>query len=185
MIQMETKRLILRNGSLTRPTPEVLQEDYKRYVLEHEDPSCSFEHYKDEVTFSFLYAQRGSEFGYFTMFPKEENKWIGHCNFFPRLCAPEITALLSPSEGSTNVYRSFEVEIGWAVSKFYRGKGYATETATALMEYGFRNLKVRRIVAFTSHDNPASIRVMEKVGMRLLNLPDNKGIMGVSESALL
>ncbi len=58
-----------------------------------------------------------------------------------------------------------EWEVGWAVHPGEWGKGYATEAARTIMEWGFRQLDIHRIVAFCHVDNTASIRVMEKLGM--------------------
>jgi RimJ/RimL family protein N-acetyltransferase len=59
-----------------------------------------------------------------------------------------------------------KASIGYALGVKYRGRGYATEAARALMEYGFEVLKYHRIQAETSTANPASYRVMERLGMR-------------------
>jgi RimJ/RimL family protein N-acetyltransferase len=56
--------------------------------------------------------------------------------------------------------------IGWALGVAYRGQGYATEAASALMDYGFRSLGLHRIQADTSSGNPDSLRLMERLGMR-------------------
>jgi RimJ/RimL family protein N-acetyltransferase/quercetin dioxygenase-like cupin family protein len=57
--------------------------------------------------------------------------------------------------------------IGWALGVEYRGQGFATEAARALMDYGFRVLELHRIQATTNSDNGGSWRVMERLGMRL------------------
>jgi len=56
--------------------------------------------------------------------------------------------------------------IGWALGVDYRGHGYVTEAARALIAYGFSELRLHRIYAKTSNINTASWRVMERVGMR-------------------
>jgi ribosomal-protein-alanine N-acetyltransferase len=56
--------------------------------------------------------------------------------------------------------------IGWALGAEYRGQGYATEAAKALMEYGFRSLGLHRIQADTSSENSDSWRIMERLRMR-------------------
>ena len=58
-------------------------------------------------------------------------------------------------------------EIGWALGIDYRGQGYATEAATGLIAYAFSELKLQRIQASTSSANPDSVKVMERLGMRL------------------
>jgi len=56
--------------------------------------------------------------------------------------------------------------IGWALGINARGKGYATEAASALIAFGFSELGLHRIYAVTSSVNRASWKVMERVGMR-------------------
>jgi len=58
-----------------------------------------------------------------------------------------------------------EWEAGWGVHPDEWGKGYATEAAWYLMNWGFRELNIHRIVAYCHADNAASIRVMKKLGM--------------------
>jgi RimJ/RimL family protein N-acetyltransferase len=56
--------------------------------------------------------------------------------------------------------------IGWGLDAGYRGRGYATEGARALITCGFSELGLHRIYARTSHVNGPSWRVMERLGMR-------------------
>lgn len=58
------------------------------------------------------------------------------------------------------------VEIGYSVLPAYRGQGFATEAARALVEWALAQQGVRRIIAECSPDNAASIRVLEKLGMQ-------------------
>jgi RimJ/RimL family protein N-acetyltransferase len=57
-------------------------------------------------------------------------------------------------------------EIGWALHRTYHGKGYASEAASALLRYGFEELRLHRIIATCQPENIASWRVMEKIGLR-------------------
>jgi RimJ/RimL family protein N-acetyltransferase len=57
------------------------------------------------------------------------------------------------------------VEIGWRLATPYWGKGYATEAASAALDYGFNELALDEIVAFTAVGNERSRRVMERLGM--------------------
>jgi RimJ/RimL family protein N-acetyltransferase len=59
-----------------------------------------------------------------------------------------------------------QAEIGWGLGVEYRGQGYATEAARAFIDYGFDSLGLHRIYADTTSDNLASVRVMERLGMR-------------------
>lgn len=57
-------------------------------------------------------------------------------------------------------------EMGWVLGEEYRGQGYATEAARALMDYGFRSLGLHRIHADTSTNNTPAWKVMERLGMK-------------------
>lgn len=59
-----------------------------------------------------------------------------------------------------------DVDVGFAFLPPFRSKGYAFEAASAVMAYGRSVLGLRRIVAITSPDNEASIRLLEKLGMK-------------------
>ena len=59
-----------------------------------------------------------------------------------------------------------DVDIGFAFLPDFRGKGYAREAAAAVMEHARTAFGLRRLVAITSPDNEASIRLLEKLGMR-------------------
>lgn len=61
--------------------------------------------------------------------------------------------------------RHGRAELGYWVAKHSWGRGYATEAARAVIEYGFRVLELHRIYAMHFSRNPASGRVMEKCGM--------------------
>jgi RimJ/RimL family protein N-acetyltransferase len=58
-----------------------------------------------------------------------------------------------------------EIEVGWVVAVAARGRGVATEAAAAAIGYAFDVLGFDEVVAYTSPDNAASLRVMEKLGM--------------------
>jgi [ribosomal protein S5]-alanine N-acetyltransferase len=57
-------------------------------------------------------------------------------------------------------------EMGYWMGKPYWGQGYTTEAARALIALGFNELDLNRIYATYLVRNPASGRVMEKMGMR-------------------
>jgi RimJ/RimL family protein N-acetyltransferase len=58
-----------------------------------------------------------------------------------------------------------DVDIGFAFLPRHRSRGYAFESAAAVMDYGRKILGLRRIVAITDDDNTASHRVLAKIGM--------------------
>lgn len=59
-----------------------------------------------------------------------------------------------------------DVDVGFAFLPKFRGKGYAYESASAVMAYGKRTFGLNRMAAITSPDNYDSIRVLEKLGFK-------------------
>ena len=59
-----------------------------------------------------------------------------------------------------------EAEIGYILDPAHAGQGYATEIADALLWICFEDLGVHRVTAGCYADNLASVRVLEKIGMR-------------------
>jgi RimJ/RimL family protein N-acetyltransferase len=57
------------------------------------------------------------------------------------------------------------VEIGWRLAGDYWDRGFATEGARAALTFGFEQLQLNEIVAFTVPANVRSRRVMDKLGM--------------------
>jgi len=57
-------------------------------------------------------------------------------------------------------------EMGFWIGVDWWGSGYATEAARAVLRYGFAELKLNRIYAQHMVRNPASGRVLEKIGMK-------------------
>ena len=57
-------------------------------------------------------------------------------------------------------------ELGYWIAPGHRGQGYATEAARAICDVGFSTLRLHRIEAGAFVRNHASIRVLEKAGLR-------------------
>jgi RimJ/RimL family protein N-acetyltransferase len=57
------------------------------------------------------------------------------------------------------------VEIGWRLAYPYWNQGYTTEGALRVIMHAFEELDIPEIVSFTTKDNAASQRVMDKLGM--------------------
>ncbi|MFZ2361312.1 MAG: GNAT family N-acetyltransferase [Anaerolineae bacterium] len=110
---------------------------------------------------------------------------IGACGFAP--CLAEFGQLPSLANGDTLHGLTWpEVGLYWEIASGQRRQGYAAEAGQALIEYGFQQLKLRRIVAMTRDDNPASIGVMRKLGMtveaNMLAEPPWLQVVGIIES---
>ena len=57
-------------------------------------------------------------------------------------------------------------EIGWSLHPDAQGRGYATEGAREMLRLGFEELGLHRIVAGCDTRNTASVRVMDRLGLR-------------------
>ncbi len=70
---------------------------------------------------------------------------------------------LSRAEGEPGV-----IKVGYTIAPAFQGRGYATEAVGALVAYAFDTLGADVVLAYASAENIPSIRVAEKVGMRLV-----------------
>ena len=86
-------------------------------------------------------------FGLWLVELKESGLPIGMCGLLKRQSLPDV-------------------DIGFAFLPAYRSRGYAIESASAVLEYGKTEFGLKRIVAITDPDNAGSIRVLQKIGMR-------------------
>jgi RimJ/RimL family protein N-acetyltransferase len=55
-------------------------------------------------------------------------------------------------------------EVGWRLGSRYWGHGYATEAATAALDWGFDTLGLSAVLSIFQPDNAASGRVMDRLG---------------------
>ncbi len=67
-------------------------------------------------------------------------------------------------------------ELGFMLIQRQWGKGFATETAGALLSFGIQTLKLEGISACTDPDNFRSIRVLQKLGF-VATGPDGDGVL--------
>lgn len=69
--------------------------------------------------------------------------------------------------GTCGYYRGFENdsgEIGYFVRPPFREKGYVSEAVIRMIQFGYEDLQLREITAYTTDDNEASIGVIYKHG---------------------
>ncbi|MDE4085290.1 GNAT family N-acetyltransferase [Planococcus maritimus] len=67
-----------------------------------------------------------------------------------------------------------ELELGYSIVPAYQGHGYATEMAQAIISWGLTQAGIKKIIASCDHDNRASIRVLEKAGLKKLGEQEHK-----------
>ena len=63
-----------------------------------------------------------------------------------------------------------DIDLGFRFLPAHWGMGFATEAASACVDYGFEKLALNKILGFAEPENHASIRVLEKVGMKFVDV---------------
>lgn len=72
-----------------------------------------------------------------------------------------------------------ETDVGFRFFEHYWNKGFATESARACIDYGFKKLNLNTVIGRAMQDNTASVKVLEKLGMKYLRDFDFDGHKGV------
>ena len=80
------------------------------------------------------------------------------------ICLLENLELVGAVNLSVNKVHN-SAELGYWVGKRYWNKGYCSEAADAVISFGFKNMSLNKIVAYHMSRNPASGKVMQKIGM--------------------
>jgi len=107
-----------------------------------------------EVVEASLESFRQHQFGFWTLSFRERGALVGFCG------------LRHFMDDSGSQPEMAEVEILYGVAAQHWGKGIATEAARAVLQFGFEEAGLERIYAGADPPNAASIRVMEKLGLR-------------------
>ena len=59
-----------------------------------------------------------------------------------------------------------QAEIGYTLSRAYKGRGIASEAVSCVLEYAFVTLRLHRVIAITDCENAASVTLLERLGLR-------------------
>jgi RimJ/RimL family protein N-acetyltransferase len=156
----ETSRLLLR---------QLTQEDAEHFYKLNLDPDV-LQFTGDSVFESieaariFLQSYQGIYHKYglgrWAVIRKTDNTFLGWCG-------------LKYSEDTK------EYDLGFRFFKEYWGNGYATEAAISSLQLGFNEFAIKEIVGRAMQINSASIRVLEKCGMKFRDFFDFDGEDGV------
>ena len=149
---LETERLVLRR----------LSSDDAAFILELLNQPSFLRYIGDKgvrtTEDAVRYIQAGPiasyerfGFGLYLVELKETGVPIGMCGLLKRDTLPDV-------------------DVGFAFLPDYWSQGYAFEAASGVMSYGREVLGLQRIVAITSLDNDASIRLLEKIGLKFEGL---------------
>lgn len=103
---------------------------------------------------------------------RSSGELIGSCGFVPCLMPFEqIPGLSLDGLPVETGYTTTEFGLFYAISPAHQRQGYAFEASQALIQYAFTHLRLKRVVATTTYDNPGSVAVMRKLGMRVERNP--------------
>lgn len=86
-----------------------------------------------------------------------------------RLIIERSTGLVAGAVGLFWPPADGAVEFGYGVVPSRRGRAYATEAARAIAAFALTAPGVEKVVATVELSNPASVRVLEKAGLRLVS----------------
>ena len=142
---LETERLYLRQFTMNdahllidlNSDPEVI-----RYT--GDSPVKDLEAAKKILT-DIIFPQYQNKIGRWAVHLKSNNEFIGWC-------------------GLKFIAEDNEINLGYRFYKKHWGKGYASESAKAVMEYG-KQLGLKNIIAKAAKENTASINVIKKLSM--------------------
>ncbi|MCF8262981.1 MAG: GNAT family N-acetyltransferase [Melioribacteraceae bacterium] len=142
----ETGRLGFRN-LITEDAEEFykLNSDYKVIQYTGDEEFANIKDAEDFLDSYNHYAKFG--FGRWAVELKDSGEFLGWCGL---KFNEEIN----------------KVDIGFRFFRKYWGRGFATEAASASLEYGFNNYKLNEIIGRAQKANLASIKVLEKIGMK-------------------
>lgn len=149
-IIFETDRLILRRFTeddavlllKLNNDPEVLKYLHEP-VLESEEKA-------KEIIRDIILPQYAFNLGRWAIHKKDDHQFVGWCGLKFR---SELD----------------EIDLGYRFLKSAWGNGYATETASRTLDHGFNSLHLNIITGRAHIENIASIKVLEKIGMKFVN----------------
>lgn len=148
MVWLETPRLILRDfqqEDLHQLAPILA----KPQVMEFSPTGILSVSQVQAKIDSFITSYKEFGFGKWAVIFKESNKLIGYCGI-----------------AVEQIDKVDEREIGYRLDPEFWGRGLATEAASTTIQYGFEQLKFPYILGIVERENVASVRVLEKLGMK-------------------
>ena len=95
------------------------------------------------------------------MIEKSTNDFIGWTG---------LKFVTEPRNNQINFY-----DLGYRLIKRYWGKGFATESAIASVEYGYEKLQLDDIYGMADMNNLASRKVLEKAGLKYIETFEDEG----------
>jgi RimJ/RimL family protein N-acetyltransferase len=145
---LETKRLILRR---------LIMDDLDALFALYSDPevrkyfpegTLNYEQTKEELEWFLNGHPAHPELGLWATILKETGQFIGRCGLLPWTI-----------EGQD------EVEVAYMIARDHWRQGLGSEVAQGILQYGFEQLGLSRLICLIDKDNEASIKVATGMGM--------------------
>lgn len=153
-MQLETNRLIMRPFE-ERDAEGLFLLDSNPEVMKYVGGVVSTKIEQSQQMIEFIQKQyKENGVGRLAVIEKSTNTLIGWSG---------LKYLTSEINGMKNVY-----ELGYRFLPEYWGKGYATETARAALNYAFNEIKTDVVYAMAVTENTGSNRVLQKLGFEEL-----------------
>ena len=143
---LETQRLILRApqaDDIPRLVPLIGDFDISKNLSRVPHPYTERDGHEFVAKVTETKRALGHDYA-FSILRKADEAYIGMCGIHPE--------------------RGWEM--GYWIGKPFWGQGFATEAGARLIAFGFEDLGAERLFAEWFHDNPASGRVLEKLGFQ-------------------
>jgi len=115
---------------------------------------ASIEVYRDTITNYLDFYSLKKNCGFYKVIFKDTNEFIGWYHLRPEHDFPDDFSML---------------ELGYRLKEEFWGQGLATEGSKALLEKAFTVLHADVVTSMAYHENKASFRIMEKIGMSFKN----------------
>ncbi len=157
-IHIETERLILREIRTT-DVEGIFELDSNATVHKYlgNKPIKTKEKAMEIIQFiRKQYVERG--IGRFAAIEKSSGDFIGWSGL----------KLNTDEKEELNGKRDF-YDIGYRFIPLFWGKGYATESSLAILDYGFKELNLELIVGAAEIENIASNKILQKIGLKYIN----------------
>jgi RimJ/RimL family protein N-acetyltransferase len=127
-------------------------------------------------------ARDGDELGFLAVDRKADKQILGLVAL--QLC---VSPQLRFEEDPDTPFNPLTVELSYAIGREYQQQGYSTEACRALVEYGFKEMRLRRLTNGVSSENVPSNRLCQKLGFRQVKNvhPQGGGYVWVLDNTLL
>lgn len=93
---------------------------------------------------------------------KDDSRMVGYISFHHKAPDPDLRE-----------YSNFAAELGYAIAPEHRRKGYATESAVAMMEWANREHRVNEFILTISPSNLPSLRMAERMFFAIVGEKDD------------